>query len=329
MENMSALPGRWADDPATMYLTGDRVIRVEGAGGRDWLNSLLTADIRAPSPAVARYGLFLNAGAGIVSDAWIVECQAHGGASAALAVVVQEPLAECVYDLLQRYLFDEKIAIDFDPTICVVSILGPAALDLAAELREKVSAYSCDRLGFGGVDVWLPVAQGEAADTLSALARVRGVRSVNRSAWEATRIALGVPRAGAELDESSSPHEAGIETRAVSFSKGCYIGQERVGRQQRRKDMDRRLVQLEIEGGARVPVGSGVVDPLGANVGRVTSMTVSPRSSKDGTALGYVKANYAQPGVRLVVDVFPAYVAGVVGQSEFRMNHETPVTVAL
>ena len=113
-------------------------------------------------------------------------------------------------------------------------------------------------------------------------------------AMEVLRIEAGRPRMGHELDESTIPAEAGVVPRSVSFTKGCYTGQELVARiDSRGSQTPRRLVGLRIHGPTAPAVGS----PLeldGAEVGRVTS--VAPVSSSGGpVALGYLKRGVDTP----------------------------------
>lgn len=97
---------------------------------------------------------------------------------------------------------------------------------------------------------------------------------------ERLRIEAGTPRFGREIDERVLPAEAGLEERAISFTKGCYPGQEPVARQHYRGKVNRRLRVLDLEGDA--PAGTAVVYE-GKDVGRVTS-------SVPGLALAYVRA---------------------------------------
>jgi tRNA-modifying protein YgfZ len=96
---------------------------------------------------------------------------------------------------------------------------------------------------------------------------------------ERLRIEAGTPRYGAEIDDRVLPAEAGLDERAVSFSKGCYPGQEPIARQHHRGKVNRRLRILEVAG---APVPETPVVYEGKDVGRITS-------SVDGLALGYVR----------------------------------------
>jgi tRNA-modifying protein YgfZ len=97
---------------------------------------------------------------------------------------------------------------------------------------------------------------------------------------ERRRIAAATPRFGRELDERVLPAEAGLDERAVSFSKGCFPGQEPIARQRYRGKVNRRLRVLEVDGGS--PESGAPVTYAGKEVGRITSAV-------PGLALGYVR----------------------------------------
>jgi folate-binding protein YgfZ len=289
----------------TTYLTADRVLRVRGRGARSWLNSLLTADLRHASPGAARYTLLLSPAGGIVSDAWAVECATDG--TDTLALVLPVGRAERVFEVLGRYLLNEDVSLAFDDGVRVLTIAGARGPELLDGFGETPT-YACDRLGVGGYDAWVAAAQLDFI-----LARTSDV--IDESAWSASRIALGVPTAGVDFDEETSPHEAGLEGRAVSFAKGCYLGQERVARQRRLGGLARRLAQLEVQGSGLVPQGAIVRDPSGTEAGRVTS--AAPSSERASTlALAYLPPHLAHPGTQLLSDERPAKVRRIVGQAE-------------
>ncbi len=99
---------------------------------------------------------------------------------------------------------------------------------------------------------------------------------------ERLRIEAGTPRYGLELDDRVLPAEAGLDERAISFTKGCYPGQEPVARQRYRGKVNRRLRVLDVEGGAPAPAPGTPVVHDGREVGRVTSAV-------PGLALAYVR----------------------------------------
>ena len=112
--------------------------------------------------------------------------------------------------------------------------------------------------------------------------------SVDDVELERRRIAAGTPRFGRELDDRVLPAEAGLDERAISFSKGCYPGQEPIARQHYRGKVNRRLRVLEVDGDAPDP--ETPVTHEGRDVGRVTS-------SVPGLALAYVRVEVPDDAV--------------------------------
>jgi tRNA-modifying protein YgfZ len=310
-----ALPRPWLDAPAAVHLTGDRLLRIEGSGSRRWLNAMLTADLRTAAPGVARYALLLCATGGIVSDAWVVE---HAvGEPERLTLVLPEACAERAARELTRFVVNEEIALTFDDDVRVVSLQGPRGRDLL-DIDGPVAvanAYPCARLGPQGLDVWVRAPQVDLAMALlSASASRLGGGAMNAIEWCSARVALGVPQAGTDFNETTSPHEAGIEARAISFTKGCYLGQQTVARQHRRGGLTQRLVQLDVEGPQGVEKGSGVRGPSGEEVGRVTSVASASDEGSSALALAYLTAPFAQVGARVMVGERQAQVRSIVGR---------------
>ncbi|MFI5202253.1 MAG: YgfZ/GcvT domain-containing protein, partial [Candidatus Kapaibacterium sp.] len=117
--------------------------------------------------------------------------------------------------------------------------------------------------------------------------------------FEVLRIENGTPTAPNELNEKHNPLETPVASEAVSFTKGCYIGQEVIARLDAQQKVQRQLVGLKFND--KVPnIGDRISDeallgtPLGDEIGDVTSIVVSPANGAIG--LGYVRAKYANPG---------------------------------
>ena len=138
---------------------------------------------------------------------------------------------------------------------------------------------------------WLVLGGEEVVDERPAGEEVAG-EDVER--W---RIESGIPRWGAELDDSILPAEAGLEQTHISFSKGCYPGQEPIARQHYRGKVNRRLRVLDVEG---VAAPGDELSFDGRTVGRVTS-------AANGVALAYVRAEVPE-GATLTLDAAQAKV---------------------
>jgi len=195
---------------------------------------------------------------------------------------------EAVLARLQRFKLRTKADIEVLADWRCMAVRGPRATEAKAggESVGLRSAFSWP--GLEGIDVLGP----------SPLAP-EGVRRCGLEAYEVLRIEAGLPVMGAELDEKTIPEESGAVDATVSFTKGCFTGQELVARiDSRGGNVPRRLRGVVLAGtgaGAGAPgftVGSAVtVD--GAEVGRLTSVAVSPELGP--VALAYIKRGHEVP----------------------------------
>jgi folate-binding protein YgfZ len=214
-------------------------------------------------------------------------------------------------------LVNEDLSLALDDEIRVVALLGEGRSELVNGTPGAWAAYSSTRLGFGSLDLWVAASEVESFfRRLSASARRLGGGSIDGAAWTSARIALGIPLVGVDFDETVSPLEAGLDGRAVSFSKGCYLGQEIVARQHRGGGLAQRLVQFEVDGVDSVPAGSRLFDSAGAEVGRVTSSARRTAERGNMLALGYLKASLAQPGACVTVGSRTIRVRCLVGRHD-------------
>jgi hypothetical protein len=125
--------------------------------------------------------------------------------------------------------------------------------------------------------------------------------------WQTFRVARFVPLYGVDFDERQNPHEASLERRAVSWDKGCYLGQEAVCMQDMRGKVKRRLVPLLVQGAAVSP-GEEVRTSVDSEpVGAVKS--VAPLDSERCLAIALVNAGCSEAGTQLRVGSVAAEVA--------------------
>jgi folate-binding protein YgfZ len=138
----------------------------------------------------------------------------------------------------------------------------------------------------------------------------RGAPKVSGEAVEAARIEAGYPLFGIDMDQHTIPLEAGIEDRAISLTKGCYVGQEIIIRVLHRGGgrVARKLVGLRL-GGEDAAAGSAIRSG-DREIGRVSSVATSPRLGR--IALGYVQRDFTTPGTRVDVDAGDTYISAVV-----------------
>ncbi len=190
----------------------------------------------------------------------------------------------------------------------VVSREGRLLLDvpanLAAGLRDRLDglifaedAQVTDESGH--LLVWT-VIDGQLTDLIgeSLPAEFKSLPEVDLDTFEVIRIERGVPRFLADMDEDTLPLEAGIEDRAISFTKGCYVGQEIIVRVTTRGGgrVAKRLVRWHADDSASVvPLHDARIFAAGKDIGRVTSAAFSPSLAKV-VGLGYVHRDFVEPG---------------------------------
>jgi folate-binding protein YgfZ len=282
-------------------------------GGPDrvaFLQALVSNDVAEVAPGRGVYALALNHKGQIAAEFPILPW----GETLLLAVEPEE--RAFVGGWLRRFKLRRNVEIlDVTETLGLLSLVGPAApRALAAWLgeplvlgREEVAerlwagvsllvAGNRD-LGEVGYDLYLPVER--AGEAWEALVATGEVRPFGRAAWEALRIEAGTPRYGPELNESTLPPEAQLEERAISYSKGCYPGQEIVARIKNRGHVNRFLRGLRFDGGP-VPAVGVTLYAGERPVGTVTSAAFSPMLGAP-IALAYIRREVA-PGERIALE---------------------------
>ena len=282
---------------------GRATLVVTGRDRASWLNGLLTSDlvrVGVPGSGEASYGLFVGRNGRILADAFVV-CDE----SRALVSVPHETVA-ILRTHLDHYLVmeDAEMAPDADRFVTWM-LHGPAsaqALTAVCAATGPAAVGACiDRTGLGGAILFAE--RAHELTVRSAIERAvadRGGLVAEESAWESVRIEHGVPRFGSDFDDKVYPQEAGLEKTAVSFNKGCYLGQEVVCMLELRGHVKRKLAGLTVDALPVPDRGTVVTDEAGAAVGEITSAAMSPISGRP-VALAMLKRAHVVPGSRLIV----------------------------
>src|SRR5205814_4649590 len=147
-----------------------------------------------------------------------------------------------------------------------------------------------------------------AFEPLRAALRRGGAVEIDAATADTLRVENGVPKFHQDMDEETIPLEAGIESRAISLTKGCYVGQEVIIRVLHRGHgrVARRLVGLSIDGPS-APTRGAAVESNGRGIGQVTSSAWSPSLNRP-IALAYVHRDFVEPGTAVNVDGREAHV---------------------
>ena len=227
-------------------------------------------------------------------------------------LLISESLApEPLVDNIDKYtILEEAVLENASPGTARIGILGPQAREVATSITgadisvveaggvQHVPAFDDGALilqgnpfRLDGCDVLLPI---EEAPKVWEAAVEAGAVPVGRHALEQVRIKAGIPGSETELNDRVNPLEAGLE-EFVSFTKGCYVGQEVIARLDTYDKVQRRLVRLDVPEG----VGPGEALNSGSRTaGWVTSVSILPDNGRLA-ALGYVRKAFLQPGTVL------------------------------
>lgn len=224
---------------------------------------------------------------------------------------------------LEKFIVADDVEVmDLKPLYGLLSIQGPNAAEVMQKLElfptlpegqytsitaedstlGELVALNLSRFGSGGFDLLVPnEALGAVLDRLIAAAKAIGGNACGWTAMELARIEAGIPRYGMDMDETTIPLEAGIEERAVSYSKGCYIGQEVINRIHSIGEVAKSLQGLLLENElTELPRHGDRLFDDGKDVGYVTSVLKSP-SFKRHIALAYVRKGSNQIGNQLTL----------------------------
>lgn len=273
----------------------------------DLLHRLSSGDVRGLEAGHGAPTVLTSAKGRIVERLFVHHLGADG-----VLIVAGAGAASRVLDHLKRYTFAERIDIT-DRTAATASfaVIGPAwervarAASLPAlapwgaatvEIRG-VRAHLARSNGFDATGLQV-VAPRERSDAIRGVlvdaATAEGGAVLDAAALEPWRIARGLPASGAELNEDHNPLEAGLYD-AVSFTKGCYVGQEVVARLNTYDKVSRALVRLELEPALPLPEPGAAVRHGGKEVGAVTSAAKLPGEDR-AVALAYIRSRDVPAG---------------------------------
>jgi folate-binding protein YgfZ len=306
-------------------------IVVSGADRASFLQGLLTNDVVALKAGQGCYTAYLTAQGRMIADLHVYEL------GDVMLLTLHRDVKDTVMTKLDQVIFSEDVQLgDVSDTFAQIAVVGPDAaaivagvLDVPVEKLHGMAEHGNLRTGWPappklpgvssseggpgspvivtrtgdtgepGFDLFVEHAR---ADALNASLTAAGAIEVDPATAEAIRIESGVPLFHHDMDEDTIPLEAGIESRAISFSKGCYVGQEVVIRVLHRGHgrVARKLVGLRLEGD-RVPAAGTLIRAGDREIGRITSSTQSPALQLP-IALGYVHRDFVEPGAKVTVD---------------------------
>jgi folate-binding protein YgfZ len=247
-------------------------LALTGSDAKRFLQGQVTNDVEALTPGTGCYAAFLTPKGKMLGDLRILDTGEE------LLLDTERVALQELFNMIRRFSLGYDVQLH-KRTLerGLLSLVGPGAAALAGVLQLPETEHAHEPGPFGrairtdvGVDLLFD------ADRLGSVrdaALGAGAGELDEAAAECLRIERGRPRYGADLDDTVIPQEAGLNERAVSFTKGCYVGQETVARLHYRGKPNRHLRGLRAV--LPIPAGSELTYEARA-VGRVTSAAVSP-----------------------------------------------------
>lgn len=301
-------------------------LALTGSGAVEFLNGQVTNEMVGMKPGEGCYAAFLTHKGKMLGDLRILAAgDDPEGATDRLLLDTERSALQSLFDMIRRF----KVGYDVElhkRTLesSLLSLMGPQSAEVAGKafaldaksLPEQENEHVLVRLQQAPVrlihtDVGIDaLADSETLETMRNALQAAGAVAVGEAAAEIVRVEQGRPRYGVDLDDGTIPQEAGLNERAVSFTKGCYVGQETVARLHYRGKPNRHLRGLRlsepVEAGSDLRLGERTVGQLGSSV-------VSPVHGPIGLAL---VRREAEPGETVAVG--EGGVSAVVSELPFR-----------
>ena len=279
-------------------------VRAEGADCLRFLHGMVTNTVESLAENEGNYAAITSARGQTLLDVWVHRLQE------CIYMETEPGLATKLIETLDRYLIADDVALsDESDAWAIFGVQGPAAYEMVDRVVGHIPADLPEHhtvvREFDGTSIWITARSytGEPGfdlriaqnDSLRRALVTAGGTPIGWQVEEILRVEAGIPRYGAEIDESVVPLEAGLN-HAVDFDKGCYIGQEVIAKMHFRGRPRRYLTGLI----GNTPVcGDIIVD--GKIVGRVTTCVKSLHFNRV-IALAIIRRGYHEAGQRVILD---------------------------
>lgn len=278
-------------------------IILTGGDRARWLNGMITNNVRDLAPDRGVYAFLLNPQGRILADLYAY----HRGDY--FLVDTDRTQLPKVMEIFDHYIISDDVEVtNASDKLTAIGLTGPKApqvLKAAGVELPNLEPLQATDLSWGdagltvvrtdnpvteGFEIWL--APGNLARVWDSLVQ-NGATPVGFEALELLRVAAGIPAFGQDIRERDLPQETS-QTRALHFSKGCYVGQEIVERIRSRGNVHRKFTGFQIEGASPSPGEKIQFD--GKDVGEITSVASVPAHGDLRLALGYIRREASHPG---------------------------------
>lgn len=317
------LPERFGDVAAECRLVRavagvlDRTDRAHltasGADAKAFLHRMLSNDVNGLQPGQGCYATLLNPQGQMLADLYVLAMADH------LLLETDVSTKQRVRETLEKFVIADDVTMeDRSEQLAALSVQGPASGKLlmaagAAALPGMELNHTWVKLADTPVLVVRLSETGEEGyrlvfvveyaqnlwEALAAQQKIVPWKPVGHAALNVLRTEAGIPWYGVDMDERTLPPEAGLEARAISYTKGCYVGQEIIERIRSRGHVNRRLTGLDLSG-EPLPAAGATLLSDGKEVGSITSAVFSPTLGRS-IALGYVRREHLELGTRLAL----------------------------
>lgn len=300
-------------------------IVVSGKDRASYLQGLLTNDVAALGPGQGCYAAYLTPQGRMITDLWVFEL------GDVILLRVARDVKPTILERLDQFIFSEDVKLgDVTDVFMSIGVVGPQAatllssvLEISPSLLNELPEQGNLRASFQGQSAIVlrlsdfadpsfeVLVEALAFESLLAAVRRVGAVMLDGPTAETLRVEAGVPKFHQDMDEETIPLEAGIESRAISLTKGCYVGQEVIIRVLHRGHgrVARKLVGL-IKTGDVTFKRAAIVRAEGKDIGQVTSAAWSPALQR-AIAMAYVQRDFVAPGTHVTVDDADAEVVAL------------------
>jgi folate-binding protein YgfZ len=282
-------------------LSGRAKLRVSGPDRTRFLNGQLTNDIANLPAGISTYACALSAKGKLCGDLFVTPLRD------ALLLDYEPALRDSIPPRLEKYLIADEVELeDVTEQFALFHVVG---VTLPEAIIPEGTITASNRFAVNGKDLLLPA-------TLKNVAlKLVNEAPLTDSELERFRIEQGIPRWGRELSEEVIPNEAGLGERAISYTKGCYLGQEIISRIKSLGHVNRQLRGVCLIKGSDLEPGDKLVTEDGRQIGTVTSVGRSERLG-GWIGLAYFRRGFDQPGT--VYSVSRSATSSLIGNVEVR-----------
>jgi folate-binding protein YgfZ len=290
----------WLESSVGVLAPTDRaIVSVSGEDAYEWLQGQITNQCEGTKPGDSVYAFVLTLKGRVLADVWALF---HDD-----GIWLDAPASqiEALLERLDRYVIMEDVDLEHRADLRLLVAQGPRAGDAAP------GGWAANKLGTGGRQWVVPEAEldAELERTTSRAADLGGGR-IGEEAWRHAHVVRGRPRFGVDFGDWTYPQESGLTSLAVSFNKGCYIGQETVVMLENRGKAPKVLWRWAIAGDEEPPPSTAITKD-GAVVGEVTSAA----PAKDGiVALGFLKRGHEPENQAFEISGQTAHAIGPVSE---------------